>query len=60
MLLYKFPFGPLETNAILIGCPETKKGAVIDPSMGSTQAILQQAAKSNLKIEAILLTHSRR
>ena len=58
MLLYKFPFGPLETNAILIGCPETKKGAVIDPSMGSTQAILQQAAKLHLKIEAILLTHS--
>jgi len=58
MLLYKFPFGPLSTNAILIGCTETRKGAVIDPSLGATDVVLQQAAASQLKIEAILLTHS--
>ena len=58
MLLYKFPFGPLDTNAILIGCSKTKKCAVIDPAMGSAQALIQQASRSNLKIEAILLTHS--
>lgn len=58
MILYKFPFGPLETNALLIGCSQTKKGAVIDPAMGSTQALRAQAAKLDLKIEAIFLTHS--
>jgi glyoxylase-like metal-dependent hydrolase (beta-lactamase superfamily II) len=58
MLLYKFPFGPLETNALLIGCPETKKGAIIDPSFGSAGAILAKAKEQGLVIEKILLTHS--
>lgn len=58
MIIYRFPFGPLKTNAILIGCPKTKKGAVIDPSLGSTAPILEKAKKHNLSIEKILLTHS--
>jgi glyoxylase-like metal-dependent hydrolase (beta-lactamase superfamily II) len=58
MIVYKFPSGPLETNAILVGCPNTKRGAVIDPSLGSTEAILQFAATAGLAIEKILLTHS--
>lgn len=58
MFLLKFPFGPLETNAILIGCSKTKKGAVIDPSAGSAEAILQKAEELGLVIEKILLTHS--
>ncbi len=56
MILYKFPSGPLATNAILFG--EGRSGAVVDPSMGSTEKILHQAAQSNLQIEKILLTHS--
>jgi hydroxyacylglutathione hydrolase len=58
MFLYKFPFGPLETNAILIGCAKTKLGAVIDPAPGSMKAILQKADELGLHIEKILLTHS--
>ncbi|MBX7066525.1 MAG: MBL fold metallo-hydrolase [Parachlamydiales bacterium] len=58
MLICKFPFGPLETNAILIGCPETKLGAVVDPSLGSAGAILEKAKEFGIKIEKILLTHS--
>ncbi len=58
MFIYKFPFGPLETNAILIGCNQTKAGAVIDPSLGSTGAILEKADELELKVEKILLTHS--
>lgn len=58
MIIYKFPSGPLETNAVLIGCAETKRGAVIDPSLGSSELILAQAAESGLVIEKILLTHS--
>ena len=58
MYIFKFPFGPLETNAILIGCAETKKCAVVDPSPGSAGAILQKARELGLTIEKILLTHS--
>ncbi len=58
MIIYKFPFGPLQTNAILFGCAKTKKAAVIDPSPGSAEAILKEAAKQGLSIEKILLTHS--
>lgn len=58
MFLFKFPFGPLETNAILIGCAETKTAAAIDPSPGSAGAIVAKASELGLKIEKILLTHS--
>ena len=58
MFLYKFPFGPLETNAILIGCAQTKVGVAIDPSLGSSGAIMEKASELGLKIEKILLTHS--
>ena len=58
MIIFKFPFGPLGTNAILIGCKETKKSAVIDPSMGSANAILQKNEDNQLKVDKILLTHS--
>ncbi len=58
MIIFKFPFGPFKTNALLIGCPRTKKGAVIDPSFGSSGPILEKAAELGLVIEKILLTHS--
>ncbi|PIS02335.1 MAG: MBL fold hydrolase [Chlamydiae bacterium CG10_big_fil_rev_8_21_14_0_10_42_34] len=58
MIFLKFPFGPLETNALLIGCNETKKAAVIDPSLGCSSAILKSAEENGLHIEKILLTHS--
>ena len=58
MFVYKFPFGPLETNAILIGCAHTKAAVVIDPSLGSASALLEKAAERGLAIEKILLTHS--
>ncbi len=58
MHIYKFPFGPLETNAILIGCAETRRAAVVDPAMGSAEAIIAEAAEHGLIIEKILLTHS--
>ena len=58
MFIQKFPSGPFHTNAILLGCQETKQAAVIDPSPGSTDLILKAAEKEGLKIEKILLTHS--
>ncbi len=58
MIIQKFPFGPLGTNAILFGCESTGKGAVIDPSRGAATPILQEAHLLGLTIEKILLTHS--
>ncbi len=58
MFVFKFPFGPLETNAILLGCAETKIGAVIDPSPGSKSAILKKAEELGIGIQKIILTHS--
>jgi hydroxyacylglutathione hydrolase len=58
MLVYKFAFGPLQTNALLLGCSKTRKGAVIDPAPGSAPTLLNQAQLIGLSIEKILLTHS--
>lgn len=58
MLIYKFPFGPIETNALLLVCNQTKIAAVIDPSPGSGGAILQKASQIGAEIQKILLTHS--
>jgi hydroxyacylglutathione hydrolase len=58
MLLHRFCFGPLETNAFLLGCPKTKRAALIDAPMGCTAAIAHKAAHVGLTIEALLLTHS--
>lgn len=58
MLILKFCFGPARTNSYLLACDQTKKAAVIDPSMGSTPSILAKAEELGLTIEKILLTHS--
>jgi glyoxylase-like metal-dependent hydrolase (beta-lactamase superfamily II) len=58
MFFQKFPSGPLQTNAVLVGCNETKKALVIDPAFESSEEILAVARDQGLQIEAILLTHS--
>jgi len=58
MLLEKFPCGPIETNAYLIGCAKTKKAAVIDPAPGSAPLITSTCAKAGYQLVFILLTHS--
>lgn len=58
LYLEVFPSGPLQTNAILIGCLATKRAAVVDPSAGSLGSVIEQANVKQLYIEKILLTHS--
>ncbi len=58
MLIFKFPSGPLSTNAILIGCPRTKRAAIIDPAQGSAELLLEKAEKQGLAVEKMFLTHS--
>lgn len=58
MIFYKFPSGPLATNALLLICPLTKVAAVIDPALGSISPILERADELGAKIRKILLTHT--
>lgn len=58
MILEVFPSGPVETNAYLIACSETKKAAVIDVPLECTGPLLKRAAELSVAIASILLTHS--
>ena len=58
MILLKFPFGPLKTNAILFGCATTKRAAIIDPAPGSAETLLKEIERHKLTLDKILLTHS--
>lgn len=58
MWIKKFAGGPYATNAYLVVCPKTKKGAVIDPAMGTMTQLLSAAQENGWEIEKILLTHS--
>lgn len=58
MLLYKFAFGPVKTNAILIVCTQTNLAVAIDPSQGSAASLLKKAEEHHASIQRIFLTHS--
>lgn len=58
MLVEIFAAGPLETNAIIVGCKETKIGAIFDAPFGSAERILKKCEEIPLTIQAIYLTHS--
>jgi len=58
MFIQAFSCGPLETNAILIGCDLTKRAAIVDPSPGSAHPLLQEVKNRSFLVEKILLTHS--
>ncbi|MDK2820154.1 MAG: hydroxyacylglutathione hydrolase [Clostridia bacterium] len=56
MFLKTLVVGPLAANCYLIGCPETKEGAVIDPG-AEGEKILAAAREADLKIKYIINTH---
>lgn len=58
MILEVFPSGPLDTNLILLGCPDTKKAALIDAPQDSLSVLLPRIEKLGLTIEMLLLTHT--
>lgn len=58
MFIEIFPSGPLETNAILIGCSSTKEAIVIDPAFQSAEKLIRKAADEGLDVKKIYLTHS--
>lgn len=56
MIIEKLSVGPLMANCFIIGCPDTKEAAVIDPG-GDVDQILMTLAKHQLKVTAIINTH---
>lgn len=58
MIIKTFPSGPFETNAYVIGCPETKQAAIIDPAQGSSKPVIAFLSENDLAPTLILITHS--
>ena len=56
MILRTIPVGITQTNCYLVGCEETRAGAVIDPG-GNPKRILRAIEESELEIRYILNTH---
>lgn len=57
MILVTLPVGLIQTNCYVVGCPETKLGAVIDPG-GHPKRILAEVNRLGLAIKYVLNTHA--
>ena len=57
MIVETLPVGPLETNCYLVGCEQTRLGAVMDPG-GDAAVILSAVERRGLTLKVILLTHA--
>ena len=56
MILHTIHVGITQTNCYVVGCEETREGAVIDPG-GNPKRILKAVEESGLAIRYILNTH---
>ena len=56
MILNQISIGPMMNFVYLIGCPESRECAIVDPAWAPS-AILKMARDSGLQIRHILLTH---
>jgi len=56
MVLRQAEIGPMANFIYLIGCPDTREAAVVDPAW-DVPTILRMAAESDLRITKVFLTH---
>ncbi|HHW42834.1 MBL fold metallo-hydrolase [Desulfofundulus thermobenzoicus] len=56
MIFEGFPVGSMEANCYIIGCPETKEAAVVDPGAEGGR-ILRRLEQLGLACRQIILTH---
>ncbi len=56
MILRQAEIGPMANFIYLLGCPDTREAAVVDPAW-DVPTILRMAAESDLRIAHIFLTH---
>jgi glyoxylase-like metal-dependent hydrolase (beta-lactamase superfamily II) len=57
MLLRPLTVGVIQTNCYIVGCEETRQGAVIDPG-GDGDRIMRVVEESGLDICYVLITHA--
>ncbi len=57
LYLKQLELGPLQNFVYLIGSPETREAAVVDPAW-DIPAILEAAAQDEMRITKILITHT--
>ncbi len=56
MIIERLCVGMLQTNCYIVGCAETKEGAIIDPG-GDAKHILAEVERLGLKINYVINTH---
>ncbi len=56
MIVKMLHVGPLQTNCYIVGCEETKEGAIIDPG-GDAKRILAEVKRLGLEIKYVINTH---
>lgn len=56
MIVKMLQVGPIMTNCYIVGCKETKQGAVIDPG-GNGDYILSEVRQLGLEIKYVINTH---
>ena len=57
MIITTLPVGLIQTNCYVVGCKETKEGAIIDPG-GHPERILAEVERQGLTIRYVLDTHA--
>jgi hydroxyacylglutathione hydrolase len=57
LIIKTLPVGLLQANCYLVGCPETREGAVIDPG-GDAPIILQAVQAAGWTVRYVLNTHA--
>jgi len=57
LIIETLPVGMIQTNCYVVGCEQTKEGAVIDPG-GHPERILAEVEKQQLTIKYVLDTHA--
>ena len=56
MIVKMLQVGPIMTNCYIVGCKETKQGAIIDPG-GNGDYILSEVRQLGLDIKYVINTH---
>lgn len=57
LYLKQLELGPLQNLVYLVGSPETREAAVVDPGW-DVQRILETAARDGMRITKVLITHT--
>lgn len=57
IIIESLTVGPIQTNVYVVGCPKTRRGAIVDAG-GNAEGLLELARRNELEIDKILQTHA--